>query len=110
MLVYRTTPGLARTLAWYGRDGHVIGTVKDSPAMYHNLALVPGERSVMVAINEKPGTPPDIWKIDLDRGTKSRITSDPANDGYPVLSPDGAWVAWFSTRVAPPEAAADRRR
>jgi serine/threonine protein kinase len=100
VLVYRTMGDLSRTLAWYDRDNRVLGTVTGSPAIYQKLALVPGEHSVVAGIREK-FTPSDLWKIDLDRGTKIRITSDPGNDSYPVLSPDGASVAWWSTRVGP---------
>jgi Tol biopolymer transport system component len=36
----------------------------------------------------------DLWLIDIARGSNSRLTTDPANDSYPVWSPDGKQIAF----------------
>ena len=42
--------------------------------------------------------PYDIWVIDPQRGTSSRLTFDPADDLNPTWSPDGTRIAFSSTR------------
>jgi hypothetical protein len=42
----------------------------------------------------------DIWLMDLESGSRTRFTSSPANDWWPVWSPDGAYIA--SHRIALP--------
>lgn len=43
-------------------------------------------------------SPSDIWVLDIERSLTSRLTSDPAEDSYPVWSPDGRTIAFRSTR------------
>jgi Tol biopolymer transport system component len=40
----------------------------------------------------------DIWLVDLTDGNLTRLTSHPANDWFPVWSPDGAEMAFASDR------------
>ncbi|HEY9116683.1 MAG TPA: protease, partial [Roseivirga sp.] len=40
----------------------------------------------------------DIWISDLDGGNVKRITSTPAIESHPHLSPDGNWIAFSSNR------------
>jgi dipeptidyl aminopeptidase/acylaminoacyl peptidase len=40
----------------------------------------------------------DIWVIDLQRGTSSRLTFDPADDMNPTWLPDGTRIAFSSDR------------
>ncbi|MEZ4998102.1 MAG: hypothetical protein R2758_11785 [Bacteroidales bacterium] len=40
----------------------------------------------------------DIWIADLDGSNTERITSTPAVEGNPHLSPDGKWIAFNSNR------------
>jgi len=40
----------------------------------------------------------DIYMRDLTSGVTTRLTTDPAIDNHPDLSPDGQWVVFSSTR------------
>jgi serine/threonine protein kinase/Tol biopolymer transport system component len=42
--------------------------------------------------------PSDIWILDIDKSLTSPLTSDPAEDSFPVWSPDGRTIAFRSTR------------
>jgi serine/threonine protein kinase len=47
---------------------------------------------------------PDVWIYDLDRDLRTRLTTDPAGDGFPVWSPDGERIVFVSSRsLSPPE-------
>ena len=47
---------------------------------------------------ETTNAAPDIWILDLTRGTTSRFTFDPGADQRPTWSPDGSQIAFGSTR------------
>jgi Tol biopolymer transport system component/DNA-binding winged helix-turn-helix (wHTH) protein len=40
----------------------------------------------------------DIWSVDLEDGTRRRLTTDPAEDFHPTASDDGRTVAFASNR------------
>lgn len=82
-------------LTWFDRSGKKLGILPSNgvftrPAFSPDQARVVGER--------REGNAGDIWMLDVKRGASSRFTFDPANDIYPVFSPDGAQVAFSSTR------------
>jgi eukaryotic-like serine/threonine-protein kinase len=104
-LVYATrSAGSLRQLAWRDRSGRLLGTVGE-PAGYANLALSPDERRVAVSLpsggsggSRFPGTANDIWMMNLDRSTITRVTFAPGYNAGPVWSPNGDRIAFFSSR------------
>lgn len=40
----------------------------------------------------------EVYKVDTIERSVTRLTDHPANDGAPVVSPDGNWVAFLSNR------------
>jgi len=61
---------------------------------------VPGalsdDGSVLVYTELDDRTRGDIWTISLKDGSRAPLLHTPANERGPVLSPDGAWLAWAS--------------
>jgi len=97
VLVYRTgSVRGSRTLAWYDRQGKQIAIVANSAATYSGMNLSSDDRHLIAQIEE--GNESDLWMIDLEQGTRSRITSDPKSEVSPVLSPDGRLVVFASDR------------
>jgi Tol biopolymer transport system component len=95
VLAYRTGTGGARTLVWIDRSGKVEGSI-GTPARYENPRLSPDGKRLAVFKPEGGG---DIWITDLERGSSTRFTFDPATDQDPVWSPDGAQLAFVSNRT-----------
>ena len=97
VLVYRTgSVRGSRTLAWYDRQGKQIAIVANSAATYSGMNLSSDDRHLIAQIEE--GNESDLWMIDLEQVTRSRITSDPKSEVSPVLSPDGRLVVFASDR------------
>jgi Tol biopolymer transport system component len=95
LLVYRAGDvSLMRTLAWMDRTGKAVGSSSDRPAGYVDFDFLPGERAVVAHLHDDDLGGGGLWTIDLDRGTRVRLTSGSRHDFNPVLSPDGSRVAW----------------
>ena len=65
----------------------------------------PDGTRVAFAVSETPvGGDADVWVLDIERGTRTRLTSEGNNRFYPVWSPDGSQLAfadgiWATNRV-----------
>jgi Tol biopolymer transport system component len=98
-LVYASDPGTSGaklTLTWVDRAGTVLGTF-GSPGGYNGPDLSPDGKRLMIHRHE--GTGGDLWNADLSGGETLRVTFDPAQDnGSPLWSPDGNYVAFGSKR------------
>jgi dipeptidyl aminopeptidase/acylaminoacyl peptidase len=68
------------------------------PAEYTNAALSPDQKNLAVSKHDPQTNTRDIWVIDLERGTNSRLTFDPADESNPTWSPDGTRIAFWSDR------------
>jgi eukaryotic-like serine/threonine-protein kinase len=83
------------TLVWVDRDG------KETPIMserrrYRSLRIAPDGRSLacwLSAANDK------LWRVDLERGNLTRLTSGAGNDRAPAWSFDGRRLAFYSDRL-----------
>jgi Tol biopolymer transport system component len=86
-----------RELVWFDRSGKQIGTVGDGagdgsqPSLTRDGAHVAMYRGVNGNV--------DVWSLDTKRGAWSRVTSDPADDVFPVWSPDGSELVFSSNRT-----------
>jgi Tol biopolymer transport system component len=84
-------------LVWTGRDGRRLGAV-GPPAEYVDFRLSPRDDQLAVAEVDPKSHRPDLRVLDLARGSKLRITSEPATDASPVWSPDGQRIVFRSNR------------
>ena len=96
-LVYLDSPDAGKgRLVWLDRAGgnpKAIGFTGDALG---SPALSPDGRRVAVVAAE--GENRDIWVYDMDRGVKTRISRDPAEDRRAQWSPKGDEIAFSSNR------------
>jgi Tol biopolymer transport system component len=87
-LVFQSQNDRSR-LAWLNRSGLEVGTV-GSPGTYLDVRLAPSGRTAL-ASRTLPATGTfDIWSIDLDRGTETRVTlNDIATEIEGIVVPGG---------------------
>ena len=86
-----------RSLLRVERDGRA-ATLIEQRAPYEYQTLSPDGRRVAAVIASEQGT--DIWLIDLNRATRTRLTAG-GTSAFPVWSPDGSKVAFQSTASGP---------
>ena len=101
-LLYRPSAAAADTqLVWFDRAGKQLDTV-GAAGHYSDIRLSPDGKRVAFQRLDKENGASDVWLIELARGTTSRLTFDPANDGDAVWSPDGGRIVFSSTREGLP--------
>jgi len=86
-----------RTLLRVDREGRTT-PVLEARLGYQHPAFSPDGRRVAVTIASETGS--DIWIIDLERGTRIRLTTE-GTSAFPVWSQDGTRVAFQSTAAGP---------
>ena len=69
---------------------------QDAPAA---PGLSPDGKTVALMRSSQEGRNVDIWFRDVQRGILRRFTADPGVDGWPIWSPDGRRIMFYSTRT-----------
>ncbi len=96
ILVYQTGEAVgAWDLLWFTRDGKPSGTVAQQERYYYP-SLSPDDTRVAVSLFNGTQGIADVWILDLQRGTKSRLTFGPGNQLSPLWSRDGKLVYYTS--------------
>ena len=93
-LVYARGSGTSRLPVWVDRDGREM-SIGAPAAMYMTPRLSPDGRRLAFFDITSSGEY-DVWILDLERGTRDRLTTDRGRDSEPIWSPDGTRIAYHS--------------
>jgi serine/threonine-protein kinase len=88
--------GTPRTLLWVDRQGRE-ESINMPPRTYTYPRLSPDGKRVALDIRDQNN---DIWIGDFARQTLTRLTFDPGTDYYPIWTPDGRRIVFYSTRAS----------
>jgi Tol biopolymer transport system component len=95
VLAYVPGSSPVHRLVWVDREGK-IEPLNVEPRDYEEPRLSPDGKRVAVTIR---GDNPDIWVLDLTRGSAARLTFDDGEDETPAWTPDGARVTFSADRI-----------
>jgi Tol biopolymer transport system component len=99
-VVYRTGQGGGQRLfKWFDRNGKEIETVEGGPVTLAEGAPALSPDGSSLAIRRTTAGNSDVWLLQLAGGALTRLTSDKANDGFPVWSADGRTIYFGSNRL-----------
>jgi Tol biopolymer transport system component len=75
-----------------GPDGRPLQATR-GPGIRTHPAWAPTGRRLTYAAR-LPGEDPDLWILDVETGTRTRLTDSPAEELHPAWSPDGLRIAY----------------
>jgi Tol biopolymer transport system component len=99
-VVYREAVNNDVQLTWFDREGRVTGTLLEPKSTLRGLKIAPDGRRAAIAqspLGQRINND-DVWVVPFDGGPSTRLTSDAAIETSPVWSPDGARIAFASSR------------
>ena len=95
LLAYQVGGGaLGSKLMWLDRQGKTISTIA-GPEQFSDARLSPDGKKLVASIGDAAA---DIWVLDLERATRSRLTFGNGPNAAAIWSPDGKRVAFISAR------------
>jgi Tol biopolymer transport system component len=96
-LVYRRRANPRQKLTWFDRSGKSLGTVGEAAIMSEPFWFV-GSQRLGITVTDRRTDLPDLWQVDLARGTWTRLTFGPKANNTGIASPDGRYLYFSSNR------------
>jgi dipeptidyl aminopeptidase/acylaminoacyl peptidase len=97
VLAWMRAGKLDTRLAWVDRAGRSLGAVDLPLDRWDTAVISPDGRRAAVQQDVASGNS-DLWTVDLERGTASRLTYGEGQNNGAVWSPDGRELIYSSTR------------
>jgi len=88
-------------LQWFDREGRALESVL-KPDDYREFDLSPDGQALVVGIVDPQTGGSDLWRVDLQRGMPTRLTSARRGEYCPRWSPDGKQLAMSADWNGPP--------
>jgi len=82
------------SLVWHDRTGKTLESI--GQGFFSQPSISPDTTKVAVAIYDLTWWTPDVWILDLARGTRTRFTFGPGAQASPVWQPDGQAIIYSS--------------
>ncbi|HMB71350.1 MAG TPA: protein kinase, partial [bacterium] len=95
-LVYRPLTSRNERLVWRDSAGRLIQEFGE-PGRYQTPGVSPDGRRIAVERGNLDDSDEDVWVLDTERGTSSRLTFSEGRVELPIWSPDGRSVAYAAT-------------
>ena len=92
-LAYQGDSEKDRQLTWFDRDGRRLGTVGQRNAD-ESFALSPDEKRLAIGAVDPASGRSEIWIMDLDRGSLSRLGVQATEGFLPIWAPNGRAIVF----------------
>jgi Tol biopolymer transport system component/predicted Ser/Thr protein kinase len=99
VLAYLSGSLFGEQLTWVDRSGKELGVVSRS-GFHQWPSLSPDGKTVVVDRVDLRSAAFDVWLLNPERGTETRLTFGPRSGRFPIWSPDGSRVAFLGPRSA----------
>jgi Tol biopolymer transport system component len=96
VVIFRPVTSGPTQFRWFDRKGNALGAA-GPPAEYIQPRISPDGTRIAYSRPDESGNR-DIWYMEISRAVSARLTTSPANDWWPVWSPDARSIVFSSDR------------